>query len=280
MLKTLARARRILRSPLPGDLKRAVLRTHFALAAAREGTGRLTRNVAGYRVTAHDLPTLRFLFDETFVELQYYFRARTATPLVIDCGSNLGMSVLFFKRLYPGARIIAFEPEPSAFRLLEENLAANRIQGVEVHAAALGAEAGEATLYLDTGQPGSPLASTVPGRIPAGTARVPQVRLSDYVREAVDLLKLDVEGAERAVVEELVTSGAAERVRRMIIEYHHHIDPGEDALGDFLNLLVRGGFGYQVAAFYDASRREPAEPGFQDVQIYAYRRAGSPSRGS
>ncbi len=280
MLKTLARARRILRSPLPGDLKRSVLRTHLALAGAPGGNGPSTRNIVGYRVKFHDLSTLRFLFDETFVELQYYFRAPTDAPLVLDCGSNLGMSVLFFKRLYPRAQIIAFEPEPSAFRLLEENLAVNHVEGVVPHAVALGAGEGEAELYFDPNRPGSPLASTLRGRITRESVRVPAARLSSFITDEVDLVKLDVEGAEWGVLEDLVGSGAAGRVRRMIIEYHHHIERKEDALGDFLNLLARGGFGYQVAAYYDAPAKEPAEPVYQDVQIYAYRRADGPGIGS
>jgi hypothetical protein len=105
-------------------------------------------------------------------------------------------------------------------------------------------------------------------------------RLSSFITDEVDLVKLDVEGAEWGVLEDLVGSGAAGRVRRMIIEYHHHIERREDALGDFLNLLVRGGFGYQIGAYYNAPVNEAAEPAYQDVQIHAYRRPDGPGSGS
>ncbi len=273
-IRVLTRAGRILRSPLPGEVKRAVLRSYLALAAkpGRRRNPTEPRNVAGYRVQAADPETLRFLFDETFVDLAYFFRARGEAPFIIDGGSNVGFSVLFFKRLYPAARILAFEPEPAAFRLLTRNLAANRITGVEVRAEALGGCEGETAFYVDPAKPASPLAGTVAGRTGGPPIRVRQVRLSTFVDREVDLVKLDLEGAERAVLEDLVDTGAARRIRRMIIEYHHHVDPWRDDLGDFLNLLTRGGFGYHVGAWYDPRGGGAEAPVYQDVQIHAYAR--------
>ena len=45
----------------------------------------------------------------------YAFVARDARPWIIDCGANVGMSVLFFKALYPAASVIAIEPDRAAF---------------------------------------------------------------------------------------------------------------------------------------------------------------------
>src|ERR1035441_6582175 len=74
------------------------------------------------------------------------------------------------------------------------------------------------------------------------------VRLSDYITEDVDLLKLDVEGSEMAILEDLMAAGKLERVRQIIGEYHHHVKPDEDRLGEFLSLLERAGFGYHLCA--------------------------------
>ena len=40
----------------------------------------------------------------------------------IDCGANIGISILFFKKQYPDCTIMAFEPNPHAFPLLEKNV--------------------------------------------------------------------------------------------------------------------------------------------------------------
>jgi hypothetical protein len=74
------------------------------------------------------------------------------------------------------------------------------------------------------------------------------VRLSDYINEDVDLLKLDVEGSEMAILEDLMAADKLERVRQIIGEYHHHVKPDEDRLGEFLSLLERAGFGYHLCA--------------------------------
>ena len=83
----------------------------------------------GFGIAAFDRPTLNHLYREIFARQQYYFRAETESPLILDCGANLGMASLYFKWLYPKARVRAFEPDPSTFELLKQNLARN---GVDV----------------------------------------------------------------------------------------------------------------------------------------------------
>lgn len=68
---------------------------------------------------------LRILFREIFIEPSYFFRTERPHPLIVDCGSNIGMSVIFFKLLYPDARVLAFEPDPAPFELLEQNIRTN-----------------------------------------------------------------------------------------------------------------------------------------------------------
>ena len=85
----------------------------------------------------------------------------------------------------------------------------------------------------------------------------------------VELLKLDVEGAENAVMRELARSGKLQNVRQIHLEYHHHIDADVDALSTMLTLLEDPGFGYQVSA---RSRRHGEPRIFQDIPIYGYRK--------
>ena len=92
-------------------------------------------------------------------------------------------------------------------------------------------------------------------------------RLSSYIQRPVDLLKIDIEGAEHRVIADLAEAGSLALVRRMIIEYHHHVEPTEDRLGEMLSRLEAAGFGYQIAAPAAGARHEGS---FEDIVILAY----------
>ena len=62
-------------------------------------------------------------FHAIFVQEIYRFEARSDSPVILDCGANIGLSVLYLKELHPSARITAFEPDPVAFQTLEHNVA-------------------------------------------------------------------------------------------------------------------------------------------------------------
>ena len=74
----------------------------------------------GFDIAYFDRPTLVGLYREIFVRQYYYFRANIESPRIFDCGANFGMATLYFKWLYPKARIEAFEPDPATFAVLKE----------------------------------------------------------------------------------------------------------------------------------------------------------------
>jgi FkbM family methyltransferase len=271
-----AEARRMIRScrAYPPVIEREVLATYARLR--RRKYFKMTRRAdqleqvmgASMRFTAYH--TLEYLFREIFVEPSYAFRAGTKTPRIIDCGSNIGMSVLFFKTLYPDAEILAFEPGRTTYALLAENVQRNAWQDVRVLPQAVAEEDGELEFFYDPNDPGSLLMSTYAQRMPNGSShRVEAVRLSRYIDAPVDFLKLDVEGAELGVLRDLQRSGTLPLVREMVIEYHHHITHEADALAELLAILESGGFGYQLSAEWQLPHRADE---FQDVLVHAYRR--------
>ena len=228
------------------------------------------KRILGHPIEFFDYRHLRFVFVEIFLTRDYLFSSETTQPFIVDCGANLGMSILFFKRLYPGCRVLAFEPDPGIFSLLQRNVELNGFEGVVLVNKALSNKEGVVQFYSDPGGPGTGLGSLVSKRSSSLSIDVPSVRLSDYIDEPVDLLKIDVEGAEPQVIAELVESDKIGYIRQMAIEYHHHIDPEGDRLADFLGLLERGGrFGYLVRG----DVRTPMQPGrFQDLMIYVYKK--------
>lgn len=245
----------------------------LSLSAARHADGDgSTRSVRllGYAV-AHVSPRdLLHAFEDVFVHGAYRLEAGTAAPLVIDCGANVGLSVLYFKLQYPRARVLAFEPSPATCALLRRNVESNQLRDVCVEQAAVGAAAGE--LLLHSAAPGSLRASTSPARAGGQQSTVEVVPLSAWMDAPVDLLKLDVEGAELDVLSELHRSGALGRVSRIAMEYHHHLDGEGDRLASALDLLEANGFGYLL----DVKAPERLGPDtFQDIMVYAYRDVAS-----
>lgn len=235
-------------------------------------------NIAGFKVRYKSVKNLRFLFREVFLNQEYHFHSDRQSPVIMDCGSNIGMSVLYFKLTYPHSTILAFEPNPDSFACLRENIELNSLQQVTSIPSALGGAVGECALFVDDSQSGSIIASTRPERL-AGRQKAPAVlqvqscRLSQHIDQEIDFLKLDVEGAEFEVIQELFQSGKLSWIGQIGIEYHHHIEAGQDALGRLLLLLEEAGFGYQIAAKTDSPGDHGQE---QDIFLLAYRKAAKP----
>jgi FkbM family methyltransferase len=202
-----------------------------------------------------------FMAGEILCQGHYRFDTGNPEPLILDCGSNIGLSIAYFHHRHPGARIVGFEPDPAAFAALAENTAA--FPNVEVINAALSRKEGETDLWYTAGTDGSLTRSTIARRGGPERRAVRTVRLSDWINGRVDFLKLDVEGAEHDVLADLVETGAIAHVERMTIEYHHPLD---GRLSAFLKGLEDAHFDYRVTA--NASLAEAS----QDVLLYCTRK--------
>jgi FkbM family methyltransferase len=264
-------------APVPDGWMRDAVKAQVRMTAGavrRLDDGLVRTRVGSFDVTGFSVKSVATLHREIFVDLSYYFSARRPDPLILDGGSNIGMSVLFFKALYPEARVLAFEPAEPAHRLLVDNVERNRVKGVEVHHAALGRENGPVSFFADAHDLSTFGTSTRRERLPnPSKSTVQQRRLSDFVEEPVDLLKLDIEGAEDEVLDDLIDSGAIARIDQLVVEYHHLINPSRDFVGAFLERLRTAGFLYQLSARERIFRRTGADLSFQDILVFARRPA-------
>jgi FkbM family methyltransferase len=236
----------------------------------REGEVRRT-TILGMPVVFHDHYWLLEMYEDIFLRRQYEFASSHPAPLIVDAGSNIGLAILFFKRLYPQARVLAFEPDPATFALLVQNVAENGFDDVMLRNEALYDGREELELFGDPATPGSPQMTTARDRLTGGATHVAATRLSEHLTQPVDFLKIDIEGAERVVVDELASSGKLDLVASMAIEYHHHI-AGDDQLASLLAALEQGGFGYQLEA--RVAGAPGLQPGrFQNILVHAYRKS-------
>jgi FkbM family methyltransferase len=119
--------------------------------------------------------------------------------VVIDIGANIGyFTLLASTNVGPSGKVLAFEPIPSIRRDLERNLSLNRVNNVEVYPIALSHMAGTTTIHENKG-----LSSVRPIGDAKGTFVVETAPLDALLEDdlPVRVVKIDVEGAEGAVVE-------------------------------------------------------------------------------
>jgi FkbM family methyltransferase len=269
-VKLALEARRIMNSDLPAPMRRGVRNAAIRLRLSEDGSLPNPVPIAGFAVSYFHEEQLRYLFKEIFLEGTYLFHSDTDRPLVLDCGSNIGMSILFFKKLYPKARITGFEPDPATFEKLRTNIDHNSLQDVTLHQCALSNETGTIDFYHSKQVEGNLMMSVRSERL-NGTEKiaVPAQRLSSFINEEIDLLKMDIEGAEELVLPELAASGKFRMVRQIHLEYHHHVVRNTDSLSAVFRLLEDHGFGYQLRV---NARMCMTPETFQDISIYAYRK--------
>jgi FkbM family methyltransferase len=157
----------------------------------------------------------------------------------LDIGANVGVFSLAVAERFPSARGIAVEPIPRTLRYLQRNLARNSlIPAVSPRWGAVTA-AGETSEFVYDPRD-SPRARAVDAPDTAGErVTVPAFRLghlAEKFHEGIDLVKIDIEGGEYELVDDLVEFVRVMPVRRLVIEYHevpgHGILDLVDALAD------------------------------------------------
>ncbi|MEO5930268.1 MAG: FkbM family methyltransferase [Candidatus Kapaibacterium sp.] len=226
-------------------------------------------HIFGLSISLGDYASFLSLYEEIFMGMEYYFTSPTQAPIILDAGSNIGMAMLFFKKLYPQATITCFEPSGSSFACLQRNITDNGLHNVTAFQYALDSTA-DREIQLFSSVETSLMTSVLRERNSSDVIveNVPTATLSSYIKGPVELMKIDIEGNEHAVMEDLRLNDRLKSVRQALIEYHHHISPDDDNLASFLGVLEEQGFHYQIhASFRPPFKRDR----FQDMMIYAYR---------
>src|SRR6266446_8444807 len=156
---------------------------------------------------------------------EYYVPPALRPKIILDIGSNIGASIIYFHRQFPDASILGFEPHPDTFRILQENVA--HLRGVTIFNYGLGATHQAIAVRADkvnfgafsTGGPFKDRGH------PAATVECEVRRLDDVLREIgitqVDLIKIDCEGAEADVFSTLPDE-ILHHCQWIVGEFHDH----------------------------------------------------------
>ena len=220
-----------------------------------------------YKIDIVDNISFIWQFRDIFVDELYLFDGPYEDPLIYDCGANVGVSCLYFKTIFPRARIKAFEADPAIADVLEKNLAMNGFDDIEVVKKVVWVTDGVVNFGCEGADGGSIHLETEKIKLPA-------LRLRDLIlkEETVAFLKLDIEGAETDVL--IDCAKVLERIDHLYFEYHS-LTNLEQRLDELLNILSVNGFRYHISSI--ASRKcpfvNPPRNGSMDMQlnVFAYR---------
>ncbi|GAB5514299.1 MAG: hypothetical protein Rhob2KO_20240 [Rhodopirellula baltica] len=166
-----------------------------------------------------------YVFEQIFLDLEYQINVPTPEKL-LDAGANIGLASVWFANQFPEADILAIEPDPANFRVLEENAAAyRRIRCLQVglwHRNAL------LERIPEDAQPWAYRYQETPKSDDQNSFAIESVGLDEVVNRffngTIDLLKMDIEGAEKEIL--AVGGQWADRVQTAIIECHDRWVPG------------------------------------------------------
>jgi FkbM family methyltransferase len=203
---------------------------------------KLTVPGSDYRVVARTHGSDRASFEHVFAGA-YELELPAEPRLIVDLGANAGYASVFFALRYPTARVIAVEPVPENARLLRKNVA--RLGRVDVvEAAAWPRPARLALVDPGKGWWGMRVAEAPGGVVAAVTVAELLARAG---ADSIDVLKVDIEGAEQQLFSE--NTDWLARVRTLILELHDRFVPGCRAA---LDAAVRR----SGVRFYEAQRGE------------------------
>ena len=156
---------------------------------------------------------------------EYYVPPTLKPKVILDIGSNIGASIIYFHEKFPDAQIIGFEPHPDTFRILQQNVA--ELRGVRVFNYGLGGTNQRVAVQADDVNFG---AFNTRGQFkdrghPAAPVECEVRRLDEVLREIgmvhVDLIKIDCEGAEADVFSSLPDE-ILNRCHWIVGEFHDH----------------------------------------------------------
>jgi FkbM family methyltransferase len=177
-----------------------------------------------------------FNYREIFVDQIYRFTTCSPIPRIIDCGSNYGTSIIYFKSIYPGARITGIEADPKIYSLLRANCAHLDVELLNKAVS----NNGEPLQFFSEGSDGGRAGHAL--NEPKAVVRIDAITLDDLIDGHVDFLKIDIEGSEGDSIDACTKLSL---VDQMFIEYHSFADSKQN-LARMLDKLSAEGFRYYI----------------------------------
>jgi FkbM family methyltransferase len=168
-----------------------------------------------------------YTFDDVFLQKSIEaFSDQAPNPsCIIDCGAHIGCASLFFALKYPGCRIISIEPDKQNFELLCANMQ------TFTNVLPLNAAVWDRTALVTIANPGTnPTGLYVEEALSATDRGVPGMTIPEILKRAgedhIDILKVDIEGAERRLFSSPECQVWLSKTSSLIVELHDRLLPG------------------------------------------------------
>ena len=191
------------------------------------------------------------VFHQLFADQHQQIQLGFEPEVILDIGANIGLASVLFARSYPSARIVSVEPDQGNFSILQKNV--EPYPNIEAINTAIWCR----DTYLRIENPkDKPWAFRVEETTRNGADCFEGISLGTLMERCrlskVDVLKLDIEGAELEVLGENLDSWIGD-VRLILVELHERFRPGceavfEQATSDAMRKFNHGE--YSVAQFY------------------------------
>jgi FkbM family methyltransferase len=191
-------------------------------------------------VTFKDSVDFLYTVKELFIDEIYKFTPTVSNPYIIDCGSYIGSSILYFKTTFPNATVIGFEPDSKNYNILKTNLENWNFTNTTAVNAAIWIHNGS-TLFNSLGNMGSSI--ELSNKVKENENSIKCVRLKDLLNQKVDFLKLDIEGAEYETI--MDCKEELNLVENIFIEYHGNFNENHKLISLF-TLLHEKGFKFYI----------------------------------
>lgn len=241
--------------------------TYGEFSSLKNKSNKSTSILFGKEIKINDSFWHLHSLNELFIDEVYKFNSNSTVPKIIDCGSNIGLSIIFFKRMYPNAEIIAFEPDNDIYAISKYNLNQFGINDVELFQKAVWIN--DESLNFD--KKGS-LSGLIVQKKSKNTIRIQTIRLKDFLGQKIDFLKIDIEGPEYDILKDCGES--LKNVDNIFVEYHSFAE-NPQMIGELLIILKSAGFKVYVKEAWENMKKpyEEKKGTYFDLQlnIFGYR---------
>jgi|WetSurMetagenome_2_1015567.scaffolds.fasta_scaffold22388_4 FkbM family methyltransferase len=195
----------------------------------------------GKKFSFVDSVTFLSSIDEIFKKDIYKFSTTNPKPIIVDCGANIGLATIYFKRNFPDAEIIAFEPDPNIFEALKENVINQGFKDVDLKNEAVSNKDGMVYFFMEGGHSGMIVHDKLNERV----IPVKSIRLKSILQHFDELtfLKIDIEGHERYLITDIADE--LKKVTFLFLEYHSFVNRNQN-LDEILNILSSAGLRYYI----------------------------------
>ncbi len=189
-------------------------------------------NIQGYEIETIDFRSFVWQYYEIFFKEFYKFKETNSNKKVIlDCGANIGMSLLYYELNYSNYEIHAYEADKEVYKILQKNSKAFNKNKYFLYQKAIWNFDGQINFNSD-GKDG--------GKVSNENTNQNAVECVDFKKvlssfNKIQFLKMDIEGSENEIYNTFLEN--MNKIENLFIEYHSYIDEKQN-FNKLLNTLT------------------------------------------